>query len=111
MSNVYVPGVEHETGTTNGPLSNKQSHNIKAAISKAFPDSKITFSKGHYYCSCFVTFPNGKIAYLMTSDYRYFPQQFLIRTADHEKDYTGGVNHNYQGFENIVNAIKDLYKE
>ena len=108
---VYVPGVENESGTTNGPLSNLQSKRIKSAITKAFPDSKITFYKGHYFCSCFITLPNGGIIYMSTSDYRHFPQQYIIRTAIHEKDYTGGVNHNYQGFDNIAKSIIDYIEE
>lgn len=108
MTKIYVEGVEHETGITNGPLSNLQSHRINRAIRKAFPEAMIFFSKGHYYCSCFLRFPEDKVVYVSTSDYRHFPQQFYVRTAKHEKDYTGGMNHNYAGFEKIPDAIREV---
>jgi hypothetical protein len=108
---ISVP-MNGETGVTNGPQSNLQSRRILGAIKKAFPNCQIIFNKGHYYCSCFVRFPfpfpEGKWVYMMTSDYRYFPESFIVRTAKDEKDYTGGVNNNYTGFENIISAIKKL---
>lgn len=108
---ISVP-MNGESGCTNGPRSNLQSRRIHDAIKKAFPNCKIVFSKGHYYSSCFVWFPfplpEGKWVYMMTSDYRSDDESFLVRTAKHEKDYTGGVNNNYRGFENIIPAIKQL---
>jgi len=104
---ISVP-MNGESGCSNGPRSNLQSKRIHDAIKKAFPTAKITFSKGHYYCSCFVRFSDTNVVYLMTSDYRHFPESFLVRTAKNEKDYSGGVNNNYRGFENIIPAIKKL---
>jgi len=104
---ISVP-MNGESGCSNGPRSNLQSRRIHDAIKKAFPNCKIVFSKGHYYCSCFVRFSDTNVAYMMTSDYRHFPESFLVRTAKHEKDYTGGVNNNYSGFENIIPAIRKL---
>lgn len=101
---IYVP-MEGETGSSNGPRSNLQSRRIKAAIVKCFPGAKVTFSKGHYYCSAFIDFGLGHVVYMMTSDYRYFPGQFIVRKAKHNKDYTGGVNHNFNGFEKMLSAI------
>ena len=108
---IYVNGVENESGTTNGPLSSLQSRRIKSAITKAFPYAEIKFNKGHYYCSCFVRFSDGRIVYLMTSDYRGGAQDFLVRTATSMTDYTGGRNRNYNGFESIIKAITDLHSE
>ena len=101
---ITVP-MDGETGSSNGPRSNLQSRRIHDAIKKAFPNSKITFSKGHYFCSCFIRFSETNVVYLMTSDYRFFPGEFIVRTAKHEKDYSGGVNNNYRGFEKILSAI------
>lgn len=57
----------------------------------------VSWSNGHFQCSAF--FKNtqtGKLAYLSTSDVRHFPNEWanniLVRTAEHEKDYTGGTN-------------------
>jgi hypothetical protein len=57
----------------------------------------INFSTGHFYCSGF--FKNiitGKLAYFSISDVRHFQDSWindvLLRTAEHEKDYTGGRN-------------------
>ena len=91
MKPIYVP-MNNETGTRNGPNSNLQSRRIKAAIVKAFPNAFVKFNKGHYYCSAFVDFGEGNIVYMMTSDYRFWNQNFIVRKAEHIKDYTGGRN-------------------
>jgi len=101
---IYVD-MMNETGGHMGPLGKRQTSLIRNAIKKAFPDKEITFNSGHYFCSCFVKFNDNNFVYLMTSDYRFFDQNFLIRQAKHTKDYTGGVNQNYQGFDNITVAI------
>lgn len=100
-----------ESGGRNGPRSNLQSRRIRDAIKKAFPDATITFNQGHYYCSCFVRFDVNRVAYLLTSDYRFFPGQFVVRTAYDEMDFSGGPNHNFVHFENIVGAIHNLHFE
>ena len=66
-------------------------------IKKHLPENAklVNFSKGHYYVSGFIE-KNGNYIYFSVSDVRFFPnewnQQILIRTAEHEKDYTGGSN-------------------
>jgi hypothetical protein len=105
---IYVP-MNGESGCHNGPKSNLQSRRIKAAIMKCFPNANVTFNKDHYYCSAFVDFGNGNIVYMLTSDYRFFPHQFIVRKAKHNKDYVGGTNYNFVGFEKILSAI-DLVK-
>jgi len=57
----------------------------------------ISFSTGHFYCSGFFKNKNtGKFAYFSISDVRYcqdgWINDVLLRTAQHEKDYTGGRN-------------------
>lgn len=60
----------------------------------------VSNSKGHYETSCFVG-RNGKFVYISHSSgssrradgVRIDLNSFLIRTAKHEKDYTGGNNH------------------
>ena len=57
----------------------------------------VNVSTGHFYLSGFFFNPNtGKYAYFSTSDVRHFKDSWwnnvLIRTAQHDKDYTGGSN-------------------
>lgn len=55
----------------------------------------VKFNPNHYEFSCFVK-RNDKLVYISISDTRYFKNEWynniLIRTAKHEKDYTGGSN-------------------
>lgn len=55
------------------------------------------FSRGHFYISAFLkNTATGKLVYISSSDVRYFRDKWyndvLIRTAEHDKDYTGGSN-------------------
>ena len=57
----------------------------------------VNFSTGHFYCSGFLkNIHTGKFAYFSISDVRHFNDSWvdniLLRTASHEKDYTGGRN-------------------
>lgn len=58
----------------------------------------VSENKGHYYTSCFIE-RNGKFVYLnhsadmrMDDGIRIELGSFMIRTARHAKDYTGGNN-------------------
>lgn len=58
----------------------------------------VSENKGHYYTSCFIE-RNGKFVYLnhsadmrMDDGIRIELGSFMIRTARHAKDYTGGGN-------------------
>lgn len=58
----------------------------------------VDFSVGHFYVSGFIQNQNsGKLAYFSIDDVRFSPDNWsesvLIRTAQHIKDYTGGMNH------------------
>jgi len=81
---------------------------IKELIQSDF--ELVSFSVGHFYISGFLKFNlNGKYIYFSISDVRHFPNQWrtniLVRTAEHEKDYTGGSN-NYTTLENFKhNAV------
>ena len=57
----------------------------------------VNVSTGHFYLSGFFFNPrSGKYAYFSTSDVRHFGDSWwddvLIRTAQHDKDWTGGSN-------------------
>ena len=58
-----------------------------------FPDCKIKFTKNYHYVSGFVGFPSGRWVYFCSMDDRNGQAQYYVRTAAHEKDYTGGTNH------------------
>lgn len=70
--------------------------------------------KGHYDTSCFVG-RNGKFVYIShssglsrrTDGVRIELDSFLIRTAGHEKDYTGGNNH-YCNMSKLQSMIDEL---
>lgn len=55
----------------------------------------VRFLPNHYEFSCFVK-RNDKYVYISIDDVRYFPKSWynniLIRTAQSDKDYTGGRN-------------------
>lgn len=67
---------------------------------KAIDATVVTNSKGHYDTSCFIR-RNSKFVYISHSSslsrradgVKIELNSFLIRTARHEKDYTGGSNH------------------
>ena len=66
----------------------------------------------YYYICGFIT--NGtKYVYFSTSDVRHFPNKWckdiMYRTAQHEKDYTGGRNR-YTTLENFVRDIEALLR-
>lgn len=71
---------------------------FKRSIKKELPkDLTVKFMVGHFYISGF--FKNtktDKYAYFNISDVRHFPGNWisnvLIRTAEHERDFTGGAN-------------------
>lgn len=73
----------------------------------------VSNAKGHYFTSCFIE-RNGKFIYLNhSSDIRMIDgvsidlDSFLIRTAKHEKDYTGGSNH-YCHLSKLQSMIDEL---
>lgn len=57
--------------------------------------SLVSFSRGHFYFSAFFE-KNGKYIYVSSDDVRYsvngWYNNLLVRTAKHDKDYTGGSN-------------------
>jgi hypothetical protein len=58
----------------------------------------VNYSRGHFEFSAFCrNKTTGKFVYIHSSDVRFFPNSWhndlLVRTAQHEKDYTGGSNY------------------
>lgn len=67
-----------------------------------------SWSRGHYYCSAVIKDVDGRFIYMSIGDVRYFPNKWaediLIRTMNHDKDWTGGVNHRTD----LINFTKDI---
>lgn len=57
----------------------------------------VNVGRNHYNFSAFIRNAENKYIYLSISDVRFFNNEWyyhiLIRTAKHEKDYHGGMNH------------------
>lgn len=76
-------------------FSAKMRAHLKKTLAPDF--TLISYNRGHFYFSAFIkNNATGKLAYISCSDVRYFSEEWynslLIRTAQHDKDYTGGVN-------------------
>jgi hypothetical protein len=105
MNNIHV-SMNGETGGTMGPNGRLQNRRIKAALVKEFGSKAVvSFSPNHYCCTAFIQFSENNIVYFSASDYRFFPQSFYVRSAKHNKDYTGGSNYHYNDFNEIIPAI------
>lgn len=78
----------------------------KRAITKQMPGYKlVAWSRGHFEVSgFFLNMQTANMVYFSVSDVRYFPKRWyndiLVRSAEHDKDYTGGSNY-YSELKNI----------
>lgn len=104
-----------------GGYVSKEYRNFQTALvreiskyAEAVDATVVSNSKGHYDTSCFVE-RNGKFVYIshsstssrMGSGVRIELDSFLIRTAKHAKDYTGGRNQ-YCDLSNLQSMIDRL---
>ena len=72
----------------------------------------VNVNRGHFYMSGFVkNITTGKMAYFSTSDVRFFKDEWyynmLIRTAQHDKDYSGGSNFSAD-WHNVLDRMEKL---
>jgi hypothetical protein len=101
---------------SSGPTTGQDYHEFHRlfikAIKSAIPrDAKlVNVSRNHYESSGFVE-RQGKYVYFSISDVRYFPGKWyndiLIRTAEHERDYTGGSN-GYTTLEKFSKSVASM---
>lgn len=75
-------------------------------------DYELDFSRSHFDCSGFFkSKKTEKFCYFSISDVRHFPDSWynnlLVRTAENEKDFTGGSN-NYCKLTDLKENIKRL---
>lgn len=70
---------------------------LKKYINNNLPEDMtlVNFKRGHFHCSGFVK-KDDKYVYISFSDVRFNQDKWLndilIRTAEHDKDWTGGCN-------------------
>jgi hypothetical protein len=72
----------------------------------------LAYNREHFYFSAFAkNEQTGKLVYISCNDVRFFPDAWnsnlLIRTAKHDKDYTGGSNC-YTSLENLKATADNL---
>ena len=85
---------------------------LKQQTQKEF--DMMDWSRGHFYISGFLQHKKSKrFVYFSVSDVRFFRDEWfenvLIRTAENEKDYTGGINTHCK-FSEINEKAKKLLK-
>ena len=73
----------------------------------------VKVNKNHYEFSAFFKDTDDNYVYFSISDVRYFQNEWynhiLVRTAKHDKDYSGGQN-NYTNLENLPIKLHYLFK-
>jgi len=74
--------------------------------------NRLTFHVGHFYISGFYhNMESDQYAYFNIPDVRFFRDEWfnhvLYRTAENDKDYTGGVNR-YCRLENLLTNLESL---
>lgn len=96
----YV-GVEFESSSTKTKQFTSFATKLKNAIKEQLEINGnwelVQWEKGHFYCFGFIkNKEDGRLYYINTSDVRSSKNEWfehlLYRTAEHEKDYTGGMN-------------------
>ena len=105
-------GWEFSSGTTTGVDFTIFYRLFIQSIKRSLPAGTklVNASKNHYCLSGFVQREN-KFVYFSISDVRHFPEKWhkeiLIRTAEHDKDYTGGSN-GYTTLENFAREVERM---
>lgn len=106
--------VEFESSSTRTPQFANFARAYRSAIKKALPvgASIHSYHIGHFEVSGFIE-KGGQLVYFSCSDVRYNPNEWLthilIRTAKHDRDYTGGPN-NYTSLGRLSVAIDSLLR-
>lgn len=72
--------------------------------------AEITFSPNYFKWSAFFS-KDGKYIYVHMGDVRYWNwyDSVLFRTAESEKDYTGGANY-YCSYDKLAEELSDLFE-
>lgn len=109
-------GYDFESSSSLTPEFAQFAKEFKKELAKQLPDNCeiVNWSRGHFEVSCFIkNNTSGRFAYLSTSDVRHFSdswyEDILIRTAKHDKDYTGGSNDS-SDWKNLKKNLERLFK-
>jgi hypothetical protein len=103
---------EFTSGPTTGEDFKVFARMFKSHITKSLPEGArlVQFNIGHYYLSGFIQ-RDDRFVYFSISDVRFFPsawhQHILVRTAESDRDYTGGSN-GYTTLGEFTNAVNGL---
>jgi len=107
------------SGTINSPEFNKFYRDFRKVFTKELIKLNATgveFSKGHFYLTGFFKL-DEQYYYFSLSDVRHgfgFNRagnpEMLIRTAQHNRDYTGGVNNYVEINQDIANSITKTFR-
>ena len=88
--------VNFESSSGQTPEYRRWHHFFKRQLGNFLLEYGVTIYKpskpNHFDFSAFFQLPNGNWFYVAVSDLRGFKDSMMIRTATHEKDYTGGSN-------------------
>jgi len=83
------------------------------SMCKEYSWELVKANKNHYEFSAFFKDTDDNYVYFSISDVRYFQNEWynhiLVRTAKHDKDYSGGQN-NYTNLENLPIKLHYLFK-
>jgi len=108
-------GYDFESSSMTTPEFITFAREYKKELTKQLPDNYeiVGWMRGHFYISCFIkNNATSKLIYLSISDVRHFPDSWynniLIRTAKHEKDWTGGSN-NWSDWKNLKRNLEKLF--
>ena len=111
-------GIE-DAGTVTSKEFDSFSRSLKSVLKKeaeARGFELVSFSKGHYFVSGFLSDGNGFVYFSFDVPRGCYPlnllskdscRGFLIRTAQHEKDYRGGMN-NFSDFPSLMDNVERL---
>ena len=85
-----------ESSSQQTPEYRRWHHLFKRQLASFLLEYGITIFKpskpNHFDFSAFFQTPNGQWYYVSISDVRGFKNDMLMRTADNEKDFQGGIN-------------------
>lgn len=113
LNEVLVKSYDHESEDV--PRSkdfNRAYGNLIKAVIKGSGWEVATKSTSYCYYSAFLKNSEGKYVHIITEDFRYGRQDswlnsILVRTAKHDRDYTGGSN-NYTSITDLVSKANSL---
>ena len=113
IQNILNADYDHEN--PNVIRSKKFGHAFATMLKHLFPECKIIQSNCYCEASGFIVKPNGKIIYYSSEDYRWpimgrtWTSSVLYRTAESEKDFSGGTN-NYSDLEHFKENVEKLFE-